>query len=359
MNTIWIIPIEPIDQRYTKQWYDNIPVMLERKIAERDLDYKVVTIDGEDFKPDNRTAGAFLDFGATNVYKATQAAEVSRLFSQGKVKAGDKFLVTDAWNFIITPIKYMSDLLDTPVEIHSIWHAGAYDPSDILGYKMQKPWPWEAEKSWFYSSDYNYYATEFHKTMFLRNLQIPQGYSTKAVRSGQPHELIVDGLRELQVVEKQKRIMWPHRYNADKQPEIAEDLAEDYDMVITQNMNLNKQEYYETLASSVAIFSCALHENLGISVMEAVLTGAIPIVPDRASYREMYLPEFKYPSAWTESYEAYQENRENLTQFINERIDNPEKYAVLIKQQQRILIDKYLNSNVMINNILKKRELSA
>ena len=25
MKTVWIVPIEPIDQRYTKQWYDNIP----------------------------------------------------------------------------------------------------------------------------------------------------------------------------------------------------------------------------------------------------------------------------------------------------------------------------------------------
>ena len=155
MNTIWIIPIEPIDQRYTKQWYDNIPLILQKEIAERNLFYKVVTIDGEDFKPDVRTEGAFLDFGATNVYKATQAAEVSKLFSNGKVKAGDKFLITDAWNFIITPIKYMSDLLDIPVEVHSIWHAGAYDPSDILGYKMSKPWPSHVEKSWYYSSDYN------------------------------------------------------------------------------------------------------------------------------------------------------------------------------------------------------------
>ena len=87
MNTIWIIPIEPIDQRYTKQWYDNIPVILEEQAGS---DYKVVTVDGEDFAPEQRTEGAFLDFGATNVYKATQTAEVSKLFSNGKVKAGDK-----------------------------------------------------------------------------------------------------------------------------------------------------------------------------------------------------------------------------------------------------------------------------
>jgi len=353
MNTIWIVPIEPIDQRYTKQWYDNIPVIIEDAIQKRELEYQVVTVDGEDFAPEQRTEGAFLDFGATNVYKATQTAEVSKLFSNGKVKPGDKFLVTDAWNFIITPIRYMSDLLDIPVEIHGIWHAGAYDPTDILGYKMRPDWPHHVEKSWFHSCDYNYYATDFHKSMFLRNLGIPQGDHDKAIRSGQPHELIVNDLRSLSSIPKEKRIMWPHRYNADKQPEIAENLTENYNMVITQNMNLSKNEYYQTLAGSVAIFSCALHENLGISVMEAVLTGAIPIVPDRASYKEMYLPEFKYPSEWTEDYDAFLKHRDDLTAFIDEKIDNAEKYITIVSEQQQILINNYLNSTVMIDNILK------
>ncbi len=224
MNTIWIIPIEPIDQRYTKQWYDNIPVILEQQAG---TDYNIVTVDGEDFAPEQRTEGAFLDFGATNVYKATQTAEVSKLFSNGKVKAGDKFLVTDAWNFIITPIRYMSDLLDIPVEIHGIWHAGAYDPTDILGYKMRPDWPHHVEKSWFHACDFNYYATNFHKDMFLRNLGIPQGDYSKAIRSGQPHELIVDQLTQYQDTVKKRTVMWPHRYNDDKQPDIAEDLASD------------------------------------------------------------------------------------------------------------------------------------
>lgn len=352
MNTIWIIPIEPIDQRYTKQWYDNIPVIIEQDIAERGLNYQVVTIDGEDFAPEQRTAGAFLDFGATNVYKATQAAEVSRLFSNGKVKAGDKFLITDAWNFIITPIKYMSDLLEIPVEIHSIWHAGAYDPSDILGYKMTKPWPWLQEQSWFMSSDYNYYASESHRQMFLKNLDIPEKYENRAVRSGQPHELIVKPLLDRQSFVKSDRVMWPHRYNADKQPEIAEDLAADFDMVITQKMNLEKSAYYDVMAKSKVIFSCALHENLGISVMEAVLTGAIPVVPDRCSYAEMYLPEFKYPSEWTTDFESFQKYRDELVAFINDKIDNYESYKVLVKQQQEILIKEFLNCSIMIKKLL-------
>ena len=57
MSTIYIICLEPIDQRYTKQWYTNIPNILEQRIQEQGLDYQVVTIEGETV-PDNTTAGA-------------------------------------------------------------------------------------------------------------------------------------------------------------------------------------------------------------------------------------------------------------------------------------------------------------
>jgi hypothetical protein len=351
MNTIYIVPIEPIDQRYTKQWYDNIPVILEKEIAIRKLDTKVVTIDGVSIPP-STTAGAFLDFGATNVYKASQATAVSRMFSDGKIKDGDKFLVTDAWNFIITPIKYMSDLLDIKVEIHGIWHAGAYDPSDILGYKMSKPWPWDTERGWYHSCDYNYYATDFHKNMFLKNLDIAYAYQGKAIRSGQPHTPIIHQCSKYEDTPKNGTMIWPHRYNADKQPDIAEDLAQVIPTVITQKMNLSKEDYYKTLGQSSVLFSCSLHENLGISIMEGVLAGVIPILPTRCSYTEMYLPEFLYPSEWTKDFASYKAHKQELLRFINERLQNREKYLPALEEQRKILIEKYLQPTVMVDKLL-------
>lgn len=348
---IFIVPIEPIDSRYTKQWYGNIPLLINQRAKDLEVAVNVVTIDGDDI-PEGTTAGAFLNFGATNYYKSTQAAAVSKLFMDGSVKPGDKFLITDAWNFIITPIKYMSELLDIPVEIHSIWHAGAYDPSDILGMNMSKPWPWYAEISWYLSSDYNYFATDFHKDMFIRNLDIQEQFKHKAIRSGQPHDPIIPELEKHLRSEKLTQVMWPHRYNADKQPDIAEDLSNDFNMIITQKMNLSKEQYYQTMGVSKAIFSCSLHENLGISIMEAVLAGAIPIVPDRCSYSEMYLNEFKYPSEWTANFTAYQENKDKLVKFIKDRIDNYQDYVILLERQRDILKQEYLTANIMIDNIL-------
>lgn len=355
MKTIYLVPIEPIDSRYTKQWYENIPKLIQDRAAEKNIECpRIVTIDGT-IPTAGTTTGAFLDFAATNIYKASQAQKIAELFQAGEVQPGDKFLVTDAWNFVITPIKYMSDLLGIPVEIHGIWHAGAYDPTDILGMKMSKPWPAEVERSWFYSCDWNYYATDFHRSMFLRNLDIPQAYHNRAIRSGQPHEPIIAQLEPYINSPKKAQVMWPHRYNADKQPDIAEDLAGKFNMIITQKMNLSKSEYYEHMGSSQVIFSCALHENLGISIMEAVLAGCIPVLPDRASYHEMYLPEFKYPSEWTSSHANYLKYKTDLVYFMSDRLNRPEAYALAMAEQRQILKDHYLTANIMIDNLLAQR----
>jgi len=86
--------------------------------------------------------------------------------------------------------------------------------------------------------------------------------------------------------------------------------------------------------------------------MEGTLTGAIPVVPDRCSYTEMYLPEFKYPNEWTSSYENYQKHKTNLVEFIQDKIDNYDQYTPLLVKQQLILITKYLNADVMVSKLL-------
>jgi hypothetical protein len=87
--------------------------------------------------------------------------------------------------------------------------------------------------------------------------------------------------------------------------------------------------------------------------MEGVLAGCIPIVPDRASYHEMYLDEFKYPSQWTESYSAYEQHKDLLIEFILNRMNLYSTYENKLKEQKDILNKHYLNADVMINNLVR------
>lgn len=111
MPTLWIIDIESHEQRYTRQWRDHLPSQLERAAVDRGHTNWVIRVISGEAGEQVPTAGAFLNFAATNIYKSSQIITLARAFESGDVKAGDKILVTDAWNPGIIQIRYMSDLL--------------------------------------------------------------------------------------------------------------------------------------------------------------------------------------------------------------------------------------------------------
>ena len=340
---IYVVPIEPIDARYTKQWYFNIPQKLQELGAE------VITIDGK-VENNKTTPGAFLDFCRTNAYKSEQIVEIATLFENGNVKAGDKFLVTDAWNYAIIAIRYMSTLMNIPVEIHGIWHAGSYDRTDILGMKMDLNWSISFERSLFEACDWNYFGTHFHRDMFIANVGITNRH--RAIVSGQPHELLLQQLNKVEKVLKEDIVIWPHRASEDKNYDIAKILQKRYsNFIITQEFDppLTKEEYYKKMSQCRVIFSCALHENLGISVMEGTMLGCIPVVPNSSSYREMYLDCFKYSAEWIKPGRV---QIDKITNFIITTLENYNMLDESLKRQQETLKNKYLNGNVMYDKLM-------
>ncbi len=54
------------------------------------------------------------------------------------------------------------------------------------------------------------------------------------------------------------------------------------------------QSYRRILGEALIVVSTAWHEFQGLSVLEAVQSGCIPLVPDRVSYPEIYGPEYRY-----------------------------------------------------------------
>lgn len=355
-SDIWIFPLEPLDGRYTKQWYDEIPRLLEEQL---DGTNKAVFNAIGKQRSQKATSGAFLDFADTNYWKSTQLAHFVEELHAGRVADDAHILFTDFWNPALLQVSYMRDLLDKHWIIHGIAHAGAYDPTDILGLKMRKPWPWEAERAFYYACDHVYFGTHFHADMFERNLEIPQEERYRTKVSGQPHGAILEHMKTITTKPYGERtwdVIWPHRYNQDKQPEIADDLSKDFSMLITQKQNLSKSAYYAAMADAKVMFSCSLHENLGISIMEGVLVGTLPLVPDRCSYSEMYLPEFKYPSIWTESFENFQAYRPQLVDRLNTMLAYPDSFADVLQRQREILVDNYLSADVMVSYLTGSSE---
>jgi hypothetical protein len=352
---IWIFPIEPLDTRYTRQWHTHIPTQLKARIEDN---YNIVQIDGEQNATDV-TPGAFLNFVDTNIWKSSQL--VGFLKNYHRTTPNDHFLFTDAWNPTIIQLTYIKDLEHLNWKFHGLWHAGSYDKHDFLG-NIQGAWVKLAEKSMFASYTHNYFATEFHVRMFFDNV-IQSGYPSEnpwyeedwdevyddksIIKTGWPMEYIENTLAPYANAEKRDLIVFPHRIAPEKQVDIFKALRHQlpqYDFVICQEEKLTKDEYHTLLSEAKIVFSANLQETLGISCYEGALLGAIPMVPDRLSYQEMYMYHFKYPSAWTESYADYEAHSYDLCNHIINYMEKYDEYASLVTQQASYLTKDFFTA---------------
>lgn len=349
---IYIIDLESVETRYTAQWKGHVPSLLKK------AGHNVQSISGPTNIPSATTPGAFLNFGGTNIYKANQVEQLGRLFCAGAIKPGDHFLFTDAWHPGIINLKYMSELLQIPVTIHALWHAGSYDPADFLGRLIgDEPWVRHAEKSFFNAIDHNYFATDFHIDLFLDQLLstgTDEGrarYGKKIVRTGWPMEYMEDTLAPYKGMDKKNLILFPHRIAPEKQVEIFRDLKHQlpqYEFVVCQDQELTKNEYHNLLGEAKIVFSASLQETLGIGCYEGAVLDALPLVPDRLSYSEMYVDSFKYPSGWTKSVAAYQEHRHKLCDLIEYLMENYQSHLPKLQKQTRLLRDNFFSANGLL-----------
>ncbi len=123
-----------------------------------------------------------------------------------------------------------------------------------------------------------------------------------------------------------KLIVWNHRWEYDKRPELfaeamlgladrgfefrlallgargrnpvpaLERLRSELPDRIVADGFVPKDEYRSIVAKVGIVVSTAAHEFQGLSVLEAVSAGAIPVVPDALCYPEQYPEEFRYRS---------------------------------------------------------------
>ena len=349
--TVYIVDIEAVDTRYTKQWKEHLPNQLRAS-----TNHSVEVISGGE-TPQATTPGAFLNFGGTNVYKSKQLEQIGEYFCNGKIKNGDYFLYTDAWNPTVIQLRYMAELLGINIRIGGLWHAGSYDPQDFLGRLIgDKPWVRHAEYSMFECYDDNFFATQFHIDMFTQTFAREMGIvdTGKIVRAGWPMEYLAGSMESYKNMPKEDLIIFPHRLAPEKQVEIFEDLKTrmpQYEFVICQQESLSKNEYHNLLGRAKMVFSANLQETLGISWYEGVLVDCIPMIPNRLSYKEMALPEFLYPSAWTENFDSYNTFKNEIIDKIDDYMKNYPEYLLSMDKQRTKLKDEFFNGGEIYRQV--------
>lgn len=313
---VYYLPIEPLNERYTEQWYRWFPA------AFVEAGVPCIVLDGSPLLNDEIKVGTFLDINSTLHYKAEQLKKVADFFHRGLVKAGDCFFVADIEFFGIEAIRYLSVLNKIPVRIVGFAHAGSYTVGDFM--EPCSDFAHVYERGWGLICDAICVGTEYHKRRLVsfRNFDHPD----RVVVTGNPYDFkeIRTPDREAKIARKKKRrspftVVHTNRPDPEKNPNTALSVFEilasqrgDCDFVITTGRKqwgsgdlrnrakyleergfltieegIAKQTYLDILADASVMLSCSLEENFGYCVLEAAAMGCIPVLPNCASHPEL------------------------------------------------------------------------
>lgn len=301
MKRIHLVPIEPLAERYSAQWYD----WWRRELVL--LGHEVNVIDGQRLnRQHDIKKGEFLDAYDTNYYKASQAMALAKEFHYENVHHDDVILFLDAWNPAVLQAAYMRDISGIKCKLAGLWHAGTYDPHDFLSRTPISWWGSSFEDSVSSALDHNFFATKFSMQLFKDDHIDDNCHIT-----GFPLYAIDWQQHSQPWVQRPMRVVFPHRLAQEKQPEQFDKLREVFEAyypdfaphvewVKSKDVCKTKHEYYRLLGSSRVAFSSALQETWGIAMLEAASLGCHIVAPNRLSYSEIYEPWERYNS-WHEA----------------------------------------------------------
>lgn len=175
------------------------------------------------------------------------------------------------------------------------------------------------------------FNSDYHRTIFIHELpkflkQFPDNENLSTVdlieRKSQTCYVGVNALEKENRIQRENILLWNHRWEYDKNPagfyELMKGLKENntisyvflgeqckkYPEVFNQIQNefsnaicqfgyvKDMEEYHKWLSKSTLLPVTSVQDFFGISIVEAIQYGVIPILPDRLSYRELIPSSF-------------------------------------------------------------------
>lgn len=307
------LPIEAYEERYTAQ----LDRWMKIEFDKNNIDY--ITVYG-DILSNTIDEGQVLDGTGRPYYCLTQMSKVMKLMKENKIKSGDKIFTTDIWLHGLEAIPYAATIQKKNIDIYACNLAGTFENYDFLNLTGMTSWGQYLEKSWFAFCKKVFFGSETLRMMAIRNRMMTVGKSTVtglAFNSEDVYNTI-----GIHPKEKKDIVIFPHRWDVEKRPEIFLKVAKkvhninpNIKFVITTGRKdlrgtasideairlqkqgivdikfaLSKSKYYELLADAKIVFSSALQDTIGNAMMEAITHGCTPVATDEVSYHE-YLPQ--------------------------------------------------------------------
>lgn len=313
-NQLILVPIEPLTERYTEQWYRLLPEFFMQSAAFE----QVVVVDGTPLLADDIKVGAFLDIQSTIHYKATQMQALSAMFFNNEVSTKARIFFFDLEFWGIESVRLMADMSGLPsVELYGFLHAASHTVGDA--FSVAARYQQYTEVGWALAMTKVFVGSEYAKQAFVARRLYPMREQlaadnivvTKNPVFPQEYKVYPDVIRE-------NKILLTNRFDAEKSPEktlrlfsflkakfpewefvvttgrkefrgsasiqYAKELAERG--VLTIKSGLTKDQYHRELQSAKFVVSHSQEESYGYCIAEAILYGCTPFLVNCASHPE-------------------------------------------------------------------------
>lgn len=292
--SVWLLPIEPFEERYTADWLRWWPDGLRAAGLDVELVLGAQPV-GE------RAGGEFLDPTATWQWKGTQVAELARRWAE--VQDGDVVLTLDVWGPATTAALYMRHTTGRRVRVVGFYHAGASDPHDFLARTGCRTWALDVERGWARGCDLLLCGSRAAERMLRDNLGVHDDPTVRGAHVAVTGYPIMRGelLRHASPWALRERlVVFPHRLAPEKQPEQFDALrgrhaalypdAPATTWVRSRDVYAGKESYHQLLGRARVVVSTATQETFGIAMQEGIALGAWAVAPRRLSYPEVVRP---------------------------------------------------------------------
>jgi glycosyltransferase involved in cell wall biosynthesis len=313
MARIIYIPIEPLQERYSQQWYDNFPKAFKTQ------GYETIVIDGIVLS-DTVEVGTFLDINSTIHYKCAQLQTISKMFRSKQIQDGDIFFFGDLEFWGIESVRLLADLNQVDIKITAFLHAASYTIEDAFA--IAEPYQRYTEVGWISICDFVFVGSEYHKQAVVDRRLAPVNrldLADRIVVTGNP--LWKEDYALTSVPEKRDQLIISNRFDWEKRPNLSLDFAYilkkrnpdlqimittsrnefksnkqwlvDYatalekDGIVTIKSGLSKAEYHEILAQSKVMLTNSIEENFGYCIIESCVYNTYPVLKNALSHPEL------------------------------------------------------------------------
>lgn len=311
-----LVPIEPLAERYTEQWYNHMPQIFAEN-------YDVKVIDGSPLQTTVKV-GAFLDANSTVHYKCSQLMTIAKMFNDGKIEDGTRFFFGDLEYWGIESVVMMARLNGVRIRMTGFLHAASHTKGDAM--EVMADIQRYTEVGWLAACERVYVGSEYAKEAFVHRRLKPLGREDLADRivvTGNP--MFASAYQDFSDTPKKKQVVLSNRLDREKNIDQTLDLFEaahaahpDWNFVVVSGrqhiplayasrveqlqqtigldvrVNSTKAAYHKTLAESMVMVSNSPEESFGYCIAEAALYDCQPLLADNASHPEMVCGERRY-----------------------------------------------------------------